>query len=88
MMKTKREVRTGIIRIQDGLLLAYESGKDRKPVFRAKASAKSAVALGKELRKMDAAGETIHWMYSSSVDFPTEDGAPDLDFRSLIEQGE
>ena len=45
------------------------------------ATAYGADQMGKKLWELDYG----IWTYSSSVDFPDENGAPDLDFRILIE---
>lgn len=54
---------------------------DKRFRFCRKANKRNAMLLG---RKLQAEGHT-RWLYSSSVDFPTEYGAPELDYRSLIE---
>lgn len=45
------------------------------------ATKRGATSLGKEL---EARG-VKKWLYSSSVDFPKDYGAPNIDFRSIIE---
>jgi hypothetical protein len=48
-----------------------------------KADTRGSTALGAALRKAN-----IHdWRYSSSVDFPADDGGADIDMRSAIEKG-
>jgi hypothetical protein len=50
--------------------------------FAKQATAESARELGKVLYE---SGKR-EWLYSSSVDFPEDYGAPDLNFRDLIEE--
>lgn len=63
----------------DGLGLE-PSGPQRNRYFpTTKAGAR---ALGKFLRNRSIS----HWHYSSTIDFPEASGAPDLDYRGLIEK--
>ena len=57
--------------------------KDKRFRFCRAANKKNARLLGRKLRAMGC--QT--WLFSSSVDFPEEYGAPKLDYRALIEEG-
>ena len=69
------------ISIEDGCIkVEYRDGK--KPgSWRYAANEQGAEAVGKKLYKRRRA----RWIYASSVDHPDEYDAPDLDFRTLIE---
>lgn len=75
----KEEKPWPFIEISDRRLICSHCPGDERLEFPAtKSGAKS---LGEEL----AARKIKKWLYSSSVDFPTEYGARNLDFRSIIE---
>lgn len=67
------------IEISDARLICTHCGVGGDLAF--PADEQGAVELGHEL----ANRKIKKWLYSSSVDFPDEYGAPNLDFRSIIE---
>jgi len=77
---------TPYVSIEDGkLCLSLDRNrKKKKQVF--SASKRGAKAMGRAIVKACSTTE-LGFMCSSSVDFPTEEGAPDLDYRALIEEG-
>jgi len=76
-----------IIRITDKTgkpRIVLEFGKSRKKKIEESLSKIGAIALGRQTRQLEIA----NWMYSSSVDHPTDFGRKyDFDVRGLIEQG-
>src|SRR5262245_43513165 len=77
--KEKEEEPWPFIEIYDRRLICSRCPGDEKLEF--PATKTGAKALGQEL----ASRNIKKWLYSSSVDFPTEYGARNLDFRSIIE---
>lgn len=78
--KSSKEEEIPFIEISNGILICRHCGPGSPLHFYADEG--GAEALGQELDLRDFKT----WLYSSSVDFPTEYGAPDLPFRSIIEQ--
>jgi hypothetical protein len=69
------------ISIDNGRLVLEYKFKKRTQRCSFCATAYGAELMGQKLCEL----EYGMWTYSSSVDFPDENGAPDLDFRLLIE---
>lgn len=69
------------ISIENGRLILEYGHHGRSKRCSYCATAYGAELMGQKLWELDYGT----WTYSSSVDFPDENGVPDLDFRILIE---
>lgn len=78
--EAEKEKSWPFIEIEEGNLVCSHCGPGDETLSFA-ADEEGAEALGKEL----ASRKIRRWLYSSSVDFPTEYGARDIGFRSIIE---